>query len=98
MKKPDCDKIKPVSNVVIDTRESYTGRTNNSKLSYVDCCMRLMGDYSFSEMTNDDLDCLYRVAFGRWPYHMTKDAMVFYLEDYRRAVKEKNNENNKTNL
>lgn len=66
-----------------------TTRTNNSKLSFVDCCMRLTGDYSFEAMTDDDLDCLYRVAFGRWPYHMSRPAMIYYLEDYRRMNNEK---------
>lgn len=36
---------------------------NNSKLAYVDCCMRLMDWHRpFEEMSNDDLDSLYAVA------------------------------------
>jgi hypothetical protein len=39
-------------------------KRNNSTLSYVDCCMRLTGDEPFSEMSNDDLDSMYAIAFN----------------------------------
>lgn len=60
-------------------------RRNNSTLSYVDCCIRL-GDLSttFESMSDDDLDSLYAVAYGRWAYHMTRDGFIKSLYDYRK--------------
>lgn len=57
---------------------------NNSTLSYVDCCMRL-ADWNkpFEEMSNDDLDSLYFVAFKSWAYHLTRQAYIDYLNKYR---------------
>jgi hypothetical protein len=51
-------------------------RRNNSTLSYVDCCMRLTGDRSFYEMSNDDLDSIYFVAYNRWAWHMTRQGLI----------------------
>jgi hypothetical protein len=58
-------------------------RRNNSTLSYVDCCMRLTGSQSFYEMTNDDLDSIYRVAFDRWAWHYTRQALIDALNKRR---------------
>ena len=58
-------------------------KRNNSKLAYVDCCMRLTGDMPFSEMTNDDLDSIYYVAFGHWAYHLTRQAYIDTLNKRR---------------
>lgn len=60
-------------------------RRNNSTLSYVDCCMRLHDlERSFESMSNDDLDSLYAVAFGRWAYHLTRDGYIKALYEYRK--------------
>ena len=57
---------------------------NNSKLAYADCCMRLTDwNRPFEEMSNDDLDSLYAVAFGRWAYHLTRQAYIDALNKYR---------------
>lgn len=54
----------------------------NSKLSYVDCCMRLMGDTNFNSMSNDDLDALYFVAYKRWAFHQTRESLIKSLNQY----------------
>jgi hypothetical protein len=57
---------------------------NNSKLSFVDCCMRLVDwNRPFEEMSNDDLDSLYFVAFKSWSYHLTRQSYIDYLNKYR---------------
>jgi len=59
-------------------------KRNNSKLSYADCCLRLMDWNSvYESMSNDDLDSMYRVAFGRWAYHLTRDGYIKSLNEYR---------------
>ena len=62
-----------------------TGKSrNNSNLSYADCCMRLCDwNVSFEDMSNDDLDSLYFVAFKSWAYHLTRQAYIDYLNKYR---------------
>lgn len=60
-------------------------RRNNSTLSYVDCCMRLNDlSWAFESMSDDDLDSLYAVAFGRWAYHLTRDGYIKSLYEYRK--------------
>ena len=59
-------------------------KRNNSNLAYVDCCMRLTDwNRPFEEMSNDDLDSLYAVAFGRWAHHLTRQAYIDALNKYR---------------
>jgi hypothetical protein len=58
-------------------------RRNNSTLSYIDCCMRLTGDRPFEEMTDDDLDSIYAVAFGHWAYHLTRQGYIDALNKRR---------------
>jgi hypothetical protein len=58
-------------------------RRNNSTLSYIDCCMRLTGDQPFAEMSNDDLDSIYFVAFKRWAYHLTRQGYIDALNKRR---------------
>jgi len=65
--------------------ETEQKRRNNSPLSYADCCMRL-NDLSraFESMSDDDLDSLYAVAFGRWAYHLTRAGYIKALYEYRK--------------
>ena len=58
-------------------------KRNNSKLAYVDCCMRLIGDQPFSEMSNDDLDSIYFVTFNHWAYHMSREGYINALNNRR---------------
>jgi hypothetical protein len=58
-------------------------KRNNSTLSYIDCCMRLTGDQPFSEMSNDDLDSIYAVAFKHWAYHLTRQGYIDALNKRR---------------
>jgi hypothetical protein len=51
-------------------------KMNDSKLSYVDCCMKLCGDEPFENMPNDDLDSIYYVAYGHWAF--TKHASLIF--------------------
>lgn len=52
-------------------------KRNNSKLSFADCSNRLINEkYSFEEMSNDDLDSIYYIAFDRWAYHLTRQAYI----------------------
>ena len=62
-------------------------RRNNSTLSYVDCCMRLTGDSPFEEMSNDDLDSIYAVAFKSWAYHLTRQGYIDFLNKRRNELK-----------
>lgn len=60
---------------------------NKSQLSYVDCCMRLCDDgcrWSFEDMSDDDLDSIYFVAFQRWAYHLTRQAYIDALNTERK--------------
>jgi hypothetical protein len=57
---------------------------NNSTLSYVDCCMRLIDESKrFEDMSNDDLDSVYYVATGRWAYHLTREGYINTLNHER---------------
>jgi hypothetical protein len=57
---------------------------NNSQLSYVDCCMRLYDESRpFEEMSDDDLDSIYAIAFNRWAYHLTRQAYIDALNAER---------------
>jgi hypothetical protein len=60
-------------------------KRNNSTLSYADCCLRLNDlGRAFEAMSDDDLDSLYAVAFGRWAYHLTRDGYIKALYEYRK--------------
>jgi hypothetical protein len=61
-------------------------RRNNSKLSFIDCSMRLIDDSKFEEMSNDDLDSIYYVAFRQWAYHMTREGYIKSLYDKRASL------------
>ena len=65
-------------------------RRNNSTLSYIDCCMRLTGDQLFENMSNDDLDSIYYVAFNRWAYHLTRDGYISALNKRRTELQLEN--------
>ena len=67
-----------------------TKRRNNSTLSYIDCCMRLIGDRSFWEMSDDDLDSIYFVAFGHWAWHMTREGYINALKIKRLELRNEN--------
>ncbi len=58
-------------------------KRNNSTLTYVDCCMRLTGDSPFEEMSIDDLDSIYFVAFRHWAHHMSKEGYINMLNKRR---------------
>jgi hypothetical protein len=58
-------------------------RRNNSTLSTIDCYMILTDDRPFEEMTDDDLDSIYAVAFGRWAYHLTRQGYIDALNKRR---------------
>ena len=60
---------------------------NNSTLSFADCCVILTGDKAFESMSNDDLDSLYFVAFGRWAYYLTRQGYTIALNKYRQNKK-----------
>lgn len=70
---------------LIHNYPTETGKPrNNSTLAYVDCAMRLCDwRYNFEKMSNDDLDSLYAVAFGRWAYHLTRQGYIDALNKYR---------------
>lgn len=60
---------------------------NNSTLAYADCCMRIMDwNRPFEAMSNDDLDSIYAVAFGRWAYHLTRQGYIDALNKHRQEV------------
>ncbi len=62
-------------------------RMNNSTLAYVDCMIRLADNSrAFEGMSTDDLDSIYRVAFGRWAYHMSRDGYIHYLNKKRAEI------------
>lgn len=61
-----------------------TEHRNKSKLSYVDCCMRLIDESrSFEDMSDDDLDSIYFIATGRWAYHLTRQGYIDTLINER---------------
>lgn len=65
-------------------------RRNNSTLSYIDCCIRLTDENrAFEGMSNDDLDSIYAVAFGRWAYHMTREGYINALNNKRNELNNK---------
>lgn len=68
-------------------------KRNNSTLAYIDCIMRLTGDRSFHEMSNDDLDSIYFSAFGRWAWHMTRQGYIDALNKCRDELANKNSIN-----
>jgi hypothetical protein len=37
----------------------------------------------FSEMSNDDLDSIYAIAFGHWAYHLTRQGYIDALNKKR---------------
>jgi hypothetical protein len=52
-------------------------RRNNSDLSPADCWNRLTNErYKFEEMSDDDLDSIYAIAFSGWAYHLTRQAYI----------------------
>jgi hypothetical protein len=57
---------------------------NKSKLSERDC-LRLLLDFHvlLENLSNDDLDSLYRVANGVWAYHLTRKGYIDSLYKYR---------------
>lgn len=60
-------------------------RRNNSDLSPADCWNRLKNErYRFEEMSDDDLDSIYAIAFSRWAYHLTRQAYIDAL--YRKRA------------
>lgn len=60
---------------------------NKSTLSYPECAMMLQ-DFSvdFDKLSMDDLDAIYRVAFGHWAYHMSRTGYVMALTDVRHKL------------
>jgi len=57
---------------------------NKSKLSWADCYLRLASeDYPFELMSDDDLDSIYRIAFDRWAYHLTRQGYIDSLNQKR---------------
>jgi hypothetical protein len=66
-------------------------RRNNSTLGYIDCCMRLTGNLPFDEMSNDDLDSIYFVAFERWAWHLTRQGYIDALDKRRTELLENSN-------
>ena len=71
-------------NLIYPTEDGL--RRNYSTLSYVDCCMRLRDESMFFEdMSNDDLDSLYFIAFKRWAYHLTRQGYINALNKYRES-------------
>lgn len=68
--------------LIFSTQEGQ--KRNNSTLSYADCCMRLTDwSYTFEDMSNDDLDSLYVVAFKRWAWHLTREGYIMALNKWR---------------
>ena len=66
-------------------------KENNSKLSYIDCMMRLTGNVPFERMSDDDLDTIYYCAFGQKSYHMSRDGYIEKLTEKREAIRNNNN-------
>jgi len=64
-------------------------KRNNSTLAYIDCIMRLTGDQSFHEMSNDDLDSIYFSAFGHWAHHMTRQGFINALNKRKKELANK---------
>jgi hypothetical protein len=64
-------------------------KRNNSTLSYIDCCMRLTGPLPFEDMSNDDLDSIYAVAFEHWAYHLTRQGYIDKLNKKREDLLQK---------
>jgi hypothetical protein len=66
-----------------------TKRRNNSDLSYMDCMLRFGDDNRrFEDMSNDDLDSIYACVFGRWAYHLTRQAYIDCLNNARLKSKQ----------
>jgi hypothetical protein len=63
--------------------DKISKRRNNSTLSTIDCYIRLTGDTLFEEMTDDDLDSIYTVAFGHWAYHLSRQGYINALNKRR---------------
>lgn len=67
---------------------------NKSSLSYADCYIRLYdNNRPFEDMSDDDLDSLYFVAFNLWAYHMTREGYIRSLNIHRNKYNLKNNDN-----
>lgn len=68
--------------IVLGTVEGK--KRNNSTLSWADCANRLGNDrYAFEDMSNDDLDSIYRFAFDRWAWHLTREGYIEALNKKR---------------
>lgn len=62
-------------------------RRNNSDLSAADCYLRLTDESrAFEGMSNDDLDSIYAIAFGRWAYHMSREGYIRSLNEERKRL------------
>jgi hypothetical protein len=60
---------------------------NKSNLSVIDCFIRLTdNDRPFEDMSFDDLDSIYRVAFGNWAHHMTREGFIRRLYEERERL------------
>jgi len=76
-------------NEIFRTENPAVGeKMNNSNLAAADCWNRLANeDYAFEGMSTDDLDSIYRVAFDRWAYHLTRQGYIKMLYQKRSELK-----------
>lgn len=69
--------------------EKQEQKRNNSNLSAVDCYLRLSDETrAFESMSDDDLDSIYFIAFGRWAYHLTRRGYIDALNKKRADLRD----------
>lgn len=61
------------------------GTGKNSSNLTLGQCRSILSDLRtvFDSLSNADLDSLYFVAMGRWPYHLTREGHIYWLNQYR---------------
>lgn len=73
--------MKTINQVFMEDQKKHR---NNSKLSYIDCIIRLTDEHRpFEDMSDDDLDSIYAVAFGRWAFHLPRQGYIDALRKER---------------
>jgi len=63
-----------------------------SLLNECDCKILFHTTSSFENFDDYDLDFLYRVAFGRWAYHLTRKGYIDAISNYSKSLIEKSSQ------
>ncbi len=65
--------------------DDIVGTSKNSSTLTLGQCRSILADLHavWDSFSSADLDSLYFVAMGRWPYHLTREGHIYWINQYR---------------